>query len=66
MNPAKGDRVELVSCSDPYTRLRSGDRGTVQLVDDVGTVHVKWDSGSTLGMVQGEDRYRVIERSSDE
>lgn len=60
MSARKGDRVELVYTSDPYTRLRAGEQGTVALVDDVGTVHVNWDSGSSLGMVPGEDRFRVI------
>ena len=27
------------------------------MVDDVGTVHVRWDNGSTLGLVPGEDRW---------
>ncbi len=48
----KGDRVELIRCGDPYTRLIPGTLGTVQLVDDLGTVHVKWDDGSMLGMIR--------------
>jgi Domain of unknown function (DUF4314) len=47
----KGDRVELVHSNDPYTRLKPGERGTVSLVDSLGTVHVRWDSGSNLGLV---------------
>lgn len=54
-------RVELIRCSDPFTRLQPGERGTVVLVDSLGTVHVEWDSGSTLGLVPGEDSYRIIE-----
>lgn len=56
----KGNRVELVSCNDPYTWLRPGERGTVRFVDSMGTVHVDWDSGSTLGLIPGEDEFRVI------
>jgi len=56
----KGDRIELVSTSDPYTNLKPGDRGTVSLIDSQGTVHVQWDNGSTLGMVPGEDAFRVV------
>ncbi len=56
----EGDRIELVSTSDPYTSLQSGDRGTVTMIDAWDTVHVRWDSGSTLGMVPGEDRYRIV------
>ncbi|MDO4730590.1 MAG: DUF4314 domain-containing protein [Clostridia bacterium] len=56
-----GARVELVQMSDPYkTRLFPGARGTVVLVDDIGTVHVRWDCGSSLGVVYGEDLCRVI------
>ena len=57
-----GARVELVHMNDPYnTKLFPGTRGTVVSVDDIGTVHVRWDCGSSLGVVYGEDRCRVIE-----
>lgn len=55
-----GKRIALVHTSDPYTRLRAGAEGTVDFVDDTGTVFVNWDDGSSLGMVYGEDTYRVI------
>lgn len=56
-----GVRVELVHMDDPYnTRLFPGERGTVISVDDMGTIHVRWDCGSSLGVVYGEDRCRVI------
>ena len=56
-----GTRVILIRMSDPYTNLRQGDRGTVTVVDDIGTIHVNWDRGSTLGVVFGEDECRRIE-----
>ena len=37
----KGTRVELVSLEDPYSRLPEGTRGTVDAVDDIGTIHVR-------------------------
>ena len=54
-------RVMLIRMSDPYTNLRNGDRGTVTMVDDIGTIHVNWDRGSTLGIVFGDDECRRIE-----
>lgn len=33
----EGTRVELVSMNDPYSKLKPGDRGTVNHVDDTGT-----------------------------
>lgn len=56
-----GTRVELIQMDDPYTKLMAGDRGTVTSVDDIGTIHVKWDRGGSLGVVYGEDSCRKIE-----
>ena len=58
---AKGDRVRLVRTTETRTRLQPGTEGVVISVDAVGTVHVAWDDGSTLGMVQAAgDRFEVI------
>jgi len=51
----KGTRVRLVRMNDPYSKLDVGDTGTVITVDDLGTVHVSWDKGGSLGVVYGED-----------
>lgn len=51
-------RVELVRMNDLYIKLEIGTKGTVLSVDDIGTIHVNWDSGSCLGIVYGEDRCR--------
>lgn len=56
----KGTRVELVSLEDPYSRLPEGTRGTVDAVDDIGTIHVRWDNGSGLGIVPGVDTVRKV------
>ena len=50
-----GTRVELVHMDDPYTKLTAGDKGTVRFVDDVGTIHISCDCGSSLGAVYGVD-----------
>lgn len=57
---AKGARVRLISTTDEFTRLREGDEGTVEYVDDIDTIHVKWDNGANLGLVPGEDRFVVL------
>ncbi len=57
----KGTRVELVSTTDPYTPLKAGDQGVVNTIDSVGTIHVNWDSGSSLGLLPGYDEFRVVE-----
>ena len=50
-----GTRVMLIRMSDPYTNLRQGDRGTVSFVDDIGSIHVNWDSGGNLAVLFSED-----------
>lgn len=53
----EGRRVRLIRCEDEFTNLKPGDEGTITFVDSVGTVHVKWDNGSRLGMVPGVDTW---------
>lgn len=56
-----GCRVELTRMGDPFnTRLVPGEKGTVMHVDDIGTIHIRWDCGSSLGVVYGEDSCRRI------
>ena len=57
----EGTRVELVTMEDPYnTKLKPGDQETVTSVDALGTVFVNWDNGSSLGLIYGEDVFRII------
>jgi hypothetical protein len=56
-----GKRIRLNYTNDPYTELRQGDEGVVDYVDDFGTLFVKWDKGSRLGLVaEAGDRWTVI------
>ena len=52
-----GTRIVLIHMEDPYTKLTKGDRGTVTGIDDMGTLQMQWDAGSTLGLIPGEDRF---------
>jgi hypothetical protein len=56
-----GERIKLVRSSDPYTRLRRGDLGTVtrEPYDNAGSmcIGVDWDNGSSLSLVEGEDSW---------
>lgn len=57
-----GCRVELTKMNDPYrTDLVPGCRGTVRCIDDTGTIHVRWDIGSSLGVVYGEDACKRLD-----
>ena len=55
-----GTRIVLNSMSDDPRPIQSGMRGTVEAVDDIGTVHCKFDSGRSLGLIEGEDDFRAL------
>lgn len=57
----KGTRIMLNSMDDPHHPVPSGTLGTVETVDDIGTIHMKWDNGQSLGLIVGEDSFYVIE-----
>lgn len=68
--PSEGDRIELVSTTDPHTELQPGDRGwitgiAIDLPPIAPTVErkywIEWDNGSTLAMIEGTDSIRVID-----
>ena len=40
--------------------LPLGTEGVVKCIDNAGTIHVRWDTGSSLGLVPGVDRWEVI------
>ena len=54
-----GCRVELLYMND-IQAPPIGTCGTVTGVDDIGTIHVHWDSGGSLGVAYGEDSCRRI------
>ena len=58
----KGCRVELVQMEDAQAPP-VGTKGTVQGVDDAGSILVRWDNGCGLNVVYGADICRKIEES---
>jgi hypothetical protein len=60
-----GDRVELVATTDPYTRLRPGDRGIITSITNrpEPTIDIQWDNGSTLAILpDAGDQIRLLPR----
>ena len=58
-----GTRVRLVHMNDPYVTIPPGTTGEVLCVDSLGTLHVMWSNGSTLGVVFREDSVVKIEEN---
>ena len=59
-NYPPGTRVMLLSMEDPWAPVHPGTRGTVEVVDDIGQIHMKWDNGRSLALVPGEDSFRKL------
>lgn len=61
----KGTRIKLIRMYDmqavpPHTL------GTVDHVDDIGTIHMNWDNGSSLGIIEGEDEFVIVNELKQE
>lgn len=54
-----GSKVKLDSMDDCYAPP-VGTTGQVICVDDIGTIHVQWSNGSSLGVAFGVDRCHRI------
>lgn len=55
----KGTRIELLKMDD-FQAPPLGTKGTVVGVDDIGSILVHWDNGSSLNLIYGEDLFIVI------
>ena len=54
-----GTRVELVKMDDVQAPP-IGTKGTVEWVDDAGSLVMRWDNGSGLNVIYGEDVVKKI------
>ena len=55
----KGTRVEVISMDDPRP-IPPGTKGTVDIVDDMGTVHCTFDNGRRLGLIPNIDIFKKV------
>ncbi len=69
INQGITDKIKALFPADTLVRLVRmddsqappiGTLGRVKFVDDIGTVHISWDNGSSLGVVYGVDEIEKI------
>lgn len=60
----EGTRVRLVSMDD-FQAPAPGTLGTVVWVDDIGSIVVRWDNGSSLNVVYGVDQVEKVGEDND-
>ena len=56
----KGTRIELKEMRGE-ARMTPGLKGVVDLVDDIGQIHVNWENGSGLALNIEEDSFHIID-----
>lgn len=61
-----GTRIQLLSTMNDAQGVEEGTKGTVTHVDDMGTIHMLWDNSRGLGLIPGEDNFKVLSSSDEE
>ena len=56
----KGTRILLIEMGNDPQPIEPNTRGTVECVDDIGTIHCAFDNGRHLGVVYGEDTFHKL------
>ncbi|MBR3891447.1 MAG: DUF4314 domain-containing protein [Bacilli bacterium] len=54
-----GTRIKLVKMND-FQAPPIGTLGTIKGVDDIGSLLVSWDNGSSLNLVYGQDECEIV------
>jgi hypothetical protein len=55
-----GMRIRMINMDDDTSAIDEGMEGTIMTIDDLGTLHVKWDDGSQLGVIPTVDEYELL------
>lgn len=57
-----GTMIRMVKDKDDFQPIRKGDNGKVTHIDDCGQIHIAWESGSSIALIQNVDNFEVIYR----
>lgn len=57
----KGTKIRMIQMYDDPCPVPPGTIGEVQTVDDAGNIHMDWHNGSGLSLIEGADRFEVID-----
>ena len=61
-----GDKVEIITINDTWTKLEKGSKGIVTKIekeeDDEALIWVEWDNGEKLALLNGIDKFKIIKK----
>ena len=55
-----GTKLQLISMRDEKYPILPGTIGVVTHIDDMGSIHLKWQNGSSLAIIPEVDSFRVV------
>ena len=55
-----GTKIQLISMRNEKYPVLPGTIGEVTHIDDAGSVHMKWENGSSLALIPEVDSFRVV------
>ena len=55
-----GTKLQLISMRDEKYPILPGTIGVVTHIDDLGSIHMKWQNGSSLAIIPEVDSFKVV------
>lgn len=55
-----GTKIQLISMCDEKYPIPMGTIGEVTHIDDMGSIHMKWQNGSSLAIIPEVDSFKVL------
>ena len=60
----RGTKIKLIKMYDLQAPSPETE-GIVEFVDDIGQIHIKWNNGSSLALIENVDMFRVLEYANE-
>lgn len=55
-----GTKIRLISMRNEKYPILPGTIGEVTHIDDMGSIHMKWQNGSSLALIPEVDSFKVV------
>ena len=55
-----GTKIQLISMRNEKYPILPGTIGEVTHIDDMGSIHMKWQNGSSLALIPEVDSFKVV------
>ena len=55
-----GTKIQLISMRDEKYPILPGTIGEVTHIDDLGSIHMKWQNGSSLALIPEVDSFKAV------